>query len=100
MINFSTKFESIPYEIINIKETRYNFNQNCFSSANAELNKSIASDVILSEGLNKKLRQYIEDKIGDIEFKQQRLLKDIKNVLKGELEEHKKLLEKLKSFQT
>jgi hypothetical protein len=64
------------------------------------INKSIVNEVMQMEGLNGKLVQYVEEKINDIEFKQQRVLKDIKNALKNELEENKKLFDKLKSFQT
>jgi hypothetical protein len=96
----SGKFENIPYEIINIKDTTYiNKSKNNITS-NSELNKTIVHDVMQMEGLNNKLAQYIEDKINDIEFKQQRVLRDIKNALKNELAENKKLFEKLKTFQT
>jgi hypothetical protein len=86
--------------VVNIKETTYNYKHNNTSSCNSALNKSIVYEVLQMEGLNNKLISYVEDKMNEIDLKQQRVLKDIKNALKSESEENKKLLDKLKAYQT
>jgi hypothetical protein len=88
-------FESIPYEVINIKDTVYN------NEINLNANKTIISNDISQFELQiNKLKTVINEQIQQIEIKQQKELKDLKAQLKVEFDLNKKLYEKLKTFET
>ena len=85
----------MPYDIINLKDTNYT------NKVNPLANKTIISaDTSTFELQTNKLKNQINENISEIENKQQRTLKELKAQLKMEIEQNKKLFEKLKTFGT
>jgi hypothetical protein len=80
-----------------MKDTNYSTKINPVAN---KVNVNIKSDLFLVEELIDKLKININESVGDIENKHQTILKDIKILLKNELEENRRLLEHLKTFET
>ncbi len=80
-----------------MKDTNYSTKINPVAN---KVNINIKNDLFSMEELIDKLKNKINESVNDIENKQQRVLKDIKILLKNELEENRRLLEKLKTFET
>jgi hypothetical protein len=90
-------FDSVNYEIINIKDSSYPASLNPISNF-LELQSPVNTTQFYDTHLNK-LKSSINDNVGEIE-KRQKELKDLKAQLKAEFAENKKLFEKLKTFET
>lgn len=90
-------FETLPYDIVNIKDTNYATKLNPVAN---KVNINIKDDLKSTEDLIDKLKTYMNESVNEIENKHQRIFKDIKILLKNELEDNKRLLEKLKTFET
>jgi hypothetical protein len=91
------RFETLPYEIVNMKDTNYSTKINPVAN---KVKINIRNELSMTEELIDRLKNSMSDSVNDIENKQQRTLKDIKILLKNELEENRRLLEKLKTFET
>jgi hypothetical protein len=95
--NYSDKlkeFISLPYEVINIKETTYANSVNLYSNKVIESNDTKDTDEVVN-----KLKAKVNEQVNLIENKLQKELKNLKMQLNVEIGENKKLYEKLKSFE-
>jgi hypothetical protein len=91
-----SKLESLPFEIVNMRETNYSININPVSNM---ISLNLKNEMNTIESVINKLRDSINNSVNEIENKHQRMLMDMKLLLKNELEENKRLFEKLKTFQ-
>lgn len=90
--------ESIPYNIINLKETNYPNNLN-FIGNNISLKNFKENSKALDSVINN-LIEHLENIIFDLEKQQEPTLNLLKEQLEVELRQSKKLFEKLKTFES
>ena len=95
IFNYSNEFNSIPYEVINIKETSYSNKINLLADKTIRRTETAQLDSIVSL-----LTTKITEQIDGIESQQMIELKELKAQLKSEIETNKKLYDKLKSYET
>lgn len=89
------EFVTLPYDIINMKDTSY------VNQLNLNATKSIESkDAVAMDGVVNTLKSKVIEHINLIESKMQNELKELKTQLKVELETNKKLYEKLRAYET
>lgn len=92
---FSNNFETIPYEILNVKDTTYTNPINLLATKTViESNKTDFEKPV------QKLKNMMLDQMSHLEYSQQRELKDLKALLKRELNNNKQLYDMLKKYET